>query len=166
MIKTKIIATIGPACNNQDTINAMIDNGVDVFRLNFSHGTLDSHTELLKTLNAARASHLHTTAVMGDLCGPKIRTGVIEPEGQMLNEGDELKIIGGTERGTVKCFTTNYEFFLKDVDVGHRVFLDDGNIELELVKTAERMNVKYLIAMDSKVQPPDTKISILTSNDF
>ena len=91
MIKTKIIATIGPACNNQETISAMIDNGVDVFRLNFSHGTLDDHAELLKTLNAARAGHLHATAVMGDLCGPKIRVGIIEPQGQVLAEGDQIQ---------------------------------------------------------------------------
>ncbi len=70
MIKTKIIATIGPACNRTDTIKTMIDNGVDVFRLNFSHGTLDQHAEFLESLNSVRTEHLHTTAVIGDLCGP------------------------------------------------------------------------------------------------
>ena len=173
MIKTKIIATIGPACNDQDTINAMIDNGVDVFRLNFSHGTFDDHAGLLKTLNAARAGHLHTTAVMGDLCGPKIRTGVIEPEGERLNEGDELKIMGGTERGTVKCFTTNYEFFLKDVDVGHRVFLDDGNIELEIIdKTDEHVACKVIVGgplySHKGINLPDSEVSIdsITKRDW
>ena len=74
MIKTKIIATLGPSCTEAETIRTMIGNGVDVFRLNFSHGTLEEHAELSKVLNAARSQHHHTTAVMGDLCGPKIRT--------------------------------------------------------------------------------------------
>jgi pyruvate kinase len=75
MIKTKIIATLGPSCSQAETIAAMIDNGVDVFRLNFSHGTLEEHGKLLESLNTARTQHHHMTAVMGDLCGPKIRTG-------------------------------------------------------------------------------------------
>ncbi len=74
MIKTKIIATLGPACAQPEIISTFIDNGVDVFRLNFSHGTLDEHAERLEMIGAARSSHRHTTAVMGDLCGPKIRT--------------------------------------------------------------------------------------------
>ena len=94
MIKTKIIGTLGPSCNQAATINAMIDNGVDVFRLNFSHGTFDEHARLLETLNTVRAKHRHTAAVMGDLCGPKIRTSRIEPEGQMLQEGKEARCIG------------------------------------------------------------------------
>jgi len=173
MIKTKIIATIGPACNNQDTINAMIDNGVDVFRLNFSHGTFNSHSELLKTLNAARATHTHTTAVLGDLCGPKIRTGIIEPEGQELDEGEELKIVGGTATGTAKCFTTNYKFFLKDIDVGHRVFLDDGNLELSVIgKTDEHVLCKVIVGgplySNKGINLPDSDVSIdsITKRDW
>ena len=74
MIKTKIIATLGPSCDQKETIKPMIDNGVDIFRLNFSHGTLDAHAQLLENLNAVRAEHRHTTAVMGDLCGVKTET--------------------------------------------------------------------------------------------
>jgi hypothetical protein len=70
----------------------MIDNGVDVFRLNFSHGTLNEHAGLLDKFKAARAQHYHTTVVMGDLCGPKIRTGRIQPEGQELQIDDEVDL--------------------------------------------------------------------------
>jgi pyruvate kinase len=133
MIKTKIIATLGPASQEAAIIGAMIDNGVDVFRLNFSHGTLDEHDKLLKTVNAARTERRQMTAVLGDLCGPKIRTGRIEPEGQMLNAGDKVSIVPTAQAGTAHSFGTNYEFFNKDVQVGHRIFIDDGQITLNVV---------------------------------
>ena len=100
MIKTKIVATLGPASDRGETIKALIDNGTDVFRLNFSHGSLDKHAALLETINGIRTQHRHAIAVRGDLCGPKIRTGGIDPEGQILNSGDELVIQPGLEMGT------------------------------------------------------------------
>jgi pyruvate kinase len=133
MIKTKIIATLGPACAEAGIIEAMRDNGVDVFRLNFSHGTLDEHTKLLETVNVVRSRHHQMTAVLGDLCGPKIRTGRIEPEGQILQIGDEVRIVPGNQTGTSHCFSTNYEHFNRDVGNGHRVFIDDGQITLNVV---------------------------------
>jgi pyruvate kinase len=133
MIKTKIIATLGPACAEAGTIEAMIDNGVDVFRLNFSHGTLEVHTKLLEMVNAARSGRRQMTAVLGDLCGPKIRTGQIEPEGQMLQIGDKVRIMPGDQVGTAYSFGTNYEHFNQDVEVGHRIFIDDGQITLNVV---------------------------------
>ncbi|MHC4138850.1 MAG: pyruvate kinase [Planctomycetota bacterium] len=99
MIKTKIITTLGPSCNKPDIIEPMINNGVDIFRMNFSHGSLDWHAQSLKALNAVRTQHRHTTAVMGDLCGPKIRIGRIQPDGEILKEGDEVRIIHSQEQG-------------------------------------------------------------------
>ncbi|MBN2594656.1 MAG: pyruvate kinase [Sedimentisphaerales bacterium] len=133
MIKTKIIATLGPACAETGIIEAMIDNGVDVFRLNFSHGMLDEHEKLLETLHAARSGRHQMTAVLGDLCGPKIRTGSIEPEGQMLQAGDKVCITPGNQTGTAHSFGTNYDFFNQDVQIGHRIFIDDGQITLNVV---------------------------------
>jgi pyruvate kinase len=133
MIKTKIIATLGPACAETGIIEAMIDNGVDVFRLNFSHGTLDEHVKLLETVNVVRSRHHQMTAMLGDLCGPKIRTGQIEPEGQILQTGDEIRIVPGNQTGTSHCFSTNYEHFNQDVGIGHRIFIDDGQITLNVV---------------------------------
>jgi pyruvate kinase len=133
MIKTKIIATLGPSSSEAGIIEAMIDNGVDVFRLNFSHGTLDEHDKLLETVNASRTGRRQMTAVLGDLCGPKIRTGRIEPEGQMLKAGDKVSITTGNQAGTAYNFGTNYEYFNQDVQIGHRVFIDDGQITLNVV---------------------------------
>ncbi len=115
MIKTKIIATLGPSCNKPETIESMIDNGVDVFRLNFSHGNFDGHAQLLKTLNSVRVQHRHATAVMGDLCGPKIRIGRIQPDGEILKEGDDVRIIHSEGQGNIGRFGTNYEFFFRDI---------------------------------------------------
>jgi pyruvate kinase len=133
MIKTKIIATLGPSSAESGIIEAMIDNGVDVFRLNFSHGTLDGHDKLLETLNSARSRRYQMTAILGDLCGPKIRTGHIEPEGQMLRAGDKVSIMPGDQAGTAHRFCTNYEYFNQDVEIGHRIFIDDGQITLNVV---------------------------------
>jgi pyruvate kinase len=133
MIKTKIIATLGPSSSEAGIIEALIDNGVDVFRLNFSHGTLDEHGKLLETVNIVRSGRNQMTAVLGDLCGPKIRTGRIEPEGQMLKAGDKVGITTGNQAGTAHNFGTNYEYFNQDVQIGHRIFIDDGQITLNVV---------------------------------
>ena len=165
MIKTKIIATVGPACDQKETIKSMIDNGVDIFRLNFSHGTLDGHAQVLEKLNAVRAEHRHTTAVMGDLCGPKIRIGRLQTDGEILKEGDEVCIIHNEEQGNVNRFGTNYESFSKDVEVGHRVFIDDGQIALRVIRKDEEQTVCEVLVggpLHSRkgINLPDTDVSI------
>ena len=173
MIKTKIIATLGPSCHKAETIEAMINNGVDVFRINFSHGTLDEHAALLEELNAARARHHHTTALMGDLCGPKIRTGRIEPEGQMLQIGDEVAIVPGEETGTAHRFCTNYEHFAQDVCVEHHIFIDDGRIAMQVVRQDDNQTVcKVLVGgplySHKGINLPDTEVSApsITQRDW
>ena len=173
MIKTKIIATVGPACNKVDAIGAMMDNGVDVFRLNFSHGTLDDHARFLDALNAARAGHPHTTAVIGDLCGPKIRTAEIRPDGQVLNVDDEITITADPNDGAPARFGTNYPDFLRDVAVGHRVFIDDGAIALRIVEKRDDEIVCRVLAggpLHSRkgINLPDTDISApsITERDW
>ena len=164
MIKTKIIATIGPACNKTDMIRTMIDHGVDVFRLNFSHGTLAEHGAFLELLNAARSEHQHTTAVVGDLCGPKIRTANIEPKGQTLNVGDEITITGDPNDGSPRRFGTNYDNLVADVAVGHRVFIDDGRIALRVIaKDDDQITCRVLspgaLHSHKGINLPDSDIS-------
>ncbi|RKY24424.1 MAG: pyruvate kinase [Planctomycetota bacterium] len=173
MIKTKIIATLGPSCSNSDIIKAMTDNGVDVFRLNFSHGTLEEHGKLLESLNTARSQHHHTTAVLGDLCGPKIRTNRIEPDGDELHTGEKITIVQGSEVGTAKRFGTNYEHFNKDIAIGHRIFIDDGRIALRVVsKNDNEVVCEVIIAgvmrSHKGINLPDTQISIpsITKRDW
>lgn len=171
MIKTKIIATLGPSCAQAGILDAMIDNGVDVFRLNFSHGTLEEHDKLLETLNAARSRHQQMTAVLGDLCGPKIRTSRIEPEGQMLYTGDKVTIVPGNQVGTAHCFGTNYEHFNQDVEIGHRIFLDDGQITLNVVgRDGEDIVCQVvdggILSSRKGINLPDTLIRIPSITEF
>ncbi len=171
MIKTKIIATLGPACTEAGIIEAMIDNGVDVFRLNFSHGTLDEHEKLLETLNTARSRRHQMTAVLGDLCGPKIRTGNIEPQGQILHAGDKVSIVSGNQVGTTHSFGTNYEHFNQDVELGHRIFIDDGEITLSVVgREGDDLVCKVIVGgplySRKGINLPDTQISIPSITKF
>ena len=171
MIKTKIIATLGPSCAEAGIIGAMIDNGVDVFRINFSHGTLDEHDKLLETLNAARSRHHQMTAVLGDLCGPKIRTGRIEPEGQTLYAGDKVTIVPGNQVGTAHRFGTNYEHFNHDVEIDHRIFLDDGQITLNVVgRDGEDLVCEVVdggtLSSRKGINLPDTRIRIPSITEF
>jgi len=173
MIKTKIIATLGPACAETGIIEAMIDNGVDVFRLNFSPGTLAEHENLLEILSAARSSRQQMTAVLGDLCGPKIRIGNIEPQGHMLQAGDKVRIVPWNEVGTAYSFGTNYEHFNQDVGIGHRIFIDDGEITLIVVdRDGEDLVCTVVVGgplySRKGINLPDTQISIpsITKYDF
>ena len=171
MIKTKIIATLGPSCAEAEIIDAMIDNGVDVFRLNFSHGTLDEHDKLLEALNTARFRGHQMTAVLGDLCGPKIRTGPIEPQGQMLYAGEKVNIVPGNQVGTAHCFGTNYEHFNQDVEIGHRIFLDDGQITLSVVgRDGEDLVCEVVVGgplySRKGINLPDTRVRIPSITEF
>jgi pyruvate kinase len=171
MIKTKIIATLGPSCAEAGIIGAMIDNGVDVFRLNFSHGTLNEHDKLLEILNDARSQRHQMTAVLGDLCGPKIRTSRIEPEGQKLYTGDKVSIVPGNQVGTAHRFGTNYEHFNQDVEIGHRVFLDDGQITLNVVgRDGEDLVCQVVdggtLSSRKGINLPDTWIRIPSITEF
>ncbi|MCF7955744.1 MAG: pyruvate kinase [Phycisphaerae bacterium] len=173
VIKTKIIATVGPATADRKVIGELIENGVDVFRLNFSHGSFDYYALLLDEINAARGGAERVTAVMGDLCGPKIRTGLIDSNDNMLLEGSEITIVNGSGAGTAKCFGTNYEFFVHDVEVGDRVFIDDGQLSLLVVSKNDdevvcRVIVGGELNSSKGINLPDTKVSIpsITPRDW
>ncbi len=137
MIKTKIVATLGPGCGQAQTIRQMVDNGVDVFRLNFSHGTLDEHSHRLEQVMAVRNEHPHTIAVMGDLCGPKIRLGNIEPPTQQIKNGDKITIFTSDEKPQNCFLPVNYKQLVRDVEIGQRVLIDDGQISLAVMDKSE-----------------------------
>jgi pyruvate kinase len=164
MIKTKIIATLGPGCNKAETIRRMVDNGVDVFRLNFSHGSVAEHTDLLAQVNEVRRGHQHTIAVMGDLCGPKIRLGDIEPEVQQLDVDGELVIFTSGQQPRSGFVGTNYKDFARDVKVGDRILIDDGQIILRAVEQgADSIRCRVVVggALHSRkgISLPDSKVS-------
>lgn len=133
MRHTKIIATVGPASAAPDVLEAMLVAGVDVFRLNFSHGTHESHAEMFHAIReTSRRIGCHV-AVMQDLSGPKIRTGPIAGGVPIrLKEGDELRVAPGDHPAENGRIFTTYAQLVRSARPGDRLFLDDGRIELRV----------------------------------
>ena len=135
MRRTRIIATTGPASESEETLGKLLAAGVDVFRLNFSHGTRDSHRETyhrIRRLTAAAGRHV---AIMQDLSGPKIRTGPVEGPPIELVEGAELRIAAGDGPGDSHRVFTPYAELIRSARPGDRLLLDDGRIELRVVRS-------------------------------
>jgi pyruvate kinase len=133
MRHTKIIATIGPASAAPDILEALLVAGVDVFRLNFSHGTHASHAEVFQAIRKASRHTRCRVAIMQDLSGPKIRTGPIAGGGPLhLTEGDQLRIAAGNGPAADGCIFTSYVPLVDSARPGDRLFLDDGRIELRV----------------------------------
>lgn len=174
MKKTKIVATIGPASASKEVLKEMILTGVNVVRLNFSHGTHEDHEQVVKTIRELDKEMNGNTAILADLQGPKIRTGEMKDGGIELVPGKEL-IIGTDEvLGSPDRISTNYKNFPRDVNKGESILLDDGKIELEILKTNRKNEVicKILhggtLHSNKGINLPNTNISLpcLTEKDL
>lgn len=170
--KTGIVATLGPASTSADLIRAFIGHHVCMFRLNFSHGTFDGHGAMLETINSVRGEFLHSVAVMGDLCGPKIRTGLVEAD-TVLVEGGELDISVGDMVGSAARISTPYADFVRDVQAGQRILIDDGRLVVAVLsKTADTVRCKVLaggpLSSHKGINLPDTQLSTpaITEKDW
>src|SRR5215218_11312046 len=130
MIHTKIVATMGPAVAGVSTLVALFEAGVDVCRLNFSHGELEGHATMLGQIREAAKRHGRPVAVLGDLGGPKIRVGKVADEGgtggMSIGAGDDLTIQREPVVGQSGRVSTTYPALVDDVQVGHRLMIDDG----------------------------------------
>src|SRR5688572_4681362 len=135
MRRTKIIATLGPASASDTRIRELIAAGVDVFRFNFSHGTHDSHAEVIERVRGAAKDSGRIIALLQDLSGPKIRTGKLRGGGPVtLKDGETLSIVVGEFAGDSTRVSTTYADLPKGVHVGDTLLLDDGKIELRATK--------------------------------
>ena len=133
MRQTKIIATVGPSTSSDAAINDLIAAGVDVFRLNFSHGTHESHREALTRIRAAAQQQGRCVAVLQDLSGPKIRTGLLADGAPIhLREGDALEIVVGDLVGGPGRVSTGYADLPRAVRPGDTLLLDDGRLQLRV----------------------------------
>ncbi|MEO5897751.1 MAG: pyruvate kinase [Vicinamibacterales bacterium] len=140
MRHTKIIATVGPACNSPQVLDALIASGVDVFRLNFSHGTHASHAAAYELIRSSADRAGRVIAIMQDLSGPKIRTTGIEGGGPLhLKDGDELRIAAGDDQGRPGLVYTPYGELIRSAKPGDRLLLDDGRIELRVTRAGEEL---------------------------
>ena len=133
MRHTKIVATLGPAISAPDVLDALIAAGVDVFRLNFSHGTHESQGEMFHAVRAAAARARRHVGILQDLGGPKIRTGRLQGgEAIALAHGDELRLAAGDDVGGPGLIFTPYAELIASAKPGDRLLLDDGKIELRV----------------------------------
>jgi pyruvate kinase len=133
MRHTNIVATIGPATSGEAAINDLIAAGVDIFRLNFSHGTHAGHAAVIARIREAAVRQGHSVALLQDLSGPKIRTGLLR-DGQpiRLNIGDDLRIVVGDMPGEPGMVTTTYAPLPDALKPGDLLLLDDGRIQLQV----------------------------------
>jgi pyruvate kinase len=138
MRQTKIIATVGPASSSPEALQALIAAGVNVFRLNFSHGTHETHAESFRRIREATRQTGRHVAIMQDLSGPKIRTGPLEGGCPIpLKRGDELRIALGDKPGTAGRVYTPFAELIRSAQPGARLLLDDGRIELKVVARSD-----------------------------
>lgn len=128
--KTKIVATIGPACRGPNVLDRLLAAGVDALRFNLSHGTTSDNNSDLALIRAACEQRCAPPATIADLCGPKVRTTQIDPERASVEPGDTCRIVRSLEQGDAARFGANYDGLIEDVQVGHRVLIDDGLVRM------------------------------------
>ena len=136
MPKTKIICTIGPASDTPEGIRKLIQNGMNVARLNFSHGTHAEHKEKILMIRSISKELDRPVAVLQDLCGPKIRIGEVAPPGIRLISGQTFVLTGRDVKSTEDTVAVSYMDLSRDVKIGDRILLADGLMEL----VVERVN--------------------------
>ncbi|RYF88237.1 MAG: pyruvate kinase, partial [Chitinophagaceae bacterium] len=124
--RTKIVATIGPACDTYDKLLSLVKAGVNVFRLNFSHGTHEDKLAVIENIRAIIKTEPYNIAILGDLQGPKIRVGDLQDGKVFLQEGDEVIFTTQKMIGTKEKLYVSYPNLTSDVKPGERIFLDDG----------------------------------------
>jgi len=171
---TKIIATVGPACSSKEILKKMIIEGVDVFRLNFSHGTHADHEESIHLIQQINEELGTNIALMVDLQGPKLRIGDVENNGVLLEENGEIKFVSRPIMGNSSQVSMSYQHFPQDVNPGETVLVDDGKIKLEVLATNRTDEVRLkvisggILSSRKGVNLPNTKISLpsLTEKDI
>jgi len=173
MKKTKIVATIGPSSSSKEVLREMIESGLNVCRLNFSHGNYDDHLTAIKQIRELNAEMGMNVSILADLQGPKIRTNEMENNGVLLEVGKEIKILVEKIVGNSERFSINYVKLPQDVKSGEKILLDDGKIMLEVIATDGKTEILCKIIqggiLSSKkgVNLPNTSISLpsLTEKD-
>ena len=172
--KTKIVATLGPACSTREIIKDMIEAGVNVFRVNFSHADYEDVKNKINIIRGLNEEFGYTTAILGDLQGPKLRVGVME-DGAFVNEGDLITFTTAEDIiGTSKKVFMKYQNFPNDVNPGERILLDDGKLIFEIVETDKKTEVLAKVIQGGELKSkkgvnlPNTKISLpaMTEKDI
>ncbi len=172
--KTKIVATVGPACETYDQLKNLVIAGVNVFRLNFSHGSHEDKKKIIDNIRGINKELNCSVAILGDLQGPKLRVGEIENNRLEVKEGDILTFTNTKCVGTLEKIYVSYPNLAGDVVVGNTIMIDDGKIEVLVHSVESNGDVKVkvtlggIISSKKGINLPDTKISLpaLTEKDL
>ncbi|MFY0644944.1 MAG: pyruvate kinase [Bacteroidia bacterium] len=139
--KTKLVATLGPATSTREVIQKLILAGVDVFRINFSHGDLESHLHVVKLIRALNSDMGTNVAILGDLQGPKMRIGNLPEKSLELEQGTEVVLTTSSDMAD-KAIHVKFPSLARDIKVGEKVLLDDGKLELEFTEIIDPEHVR------------------------
>lgn len=172
--KTKIVATVGPASSSKEALLSLIKAGVNVFRLNFSHGTYEIHQKVIDNILEINKEYQTHVGILADLQGPKLRVGKMENDGLPIKPGDVLTFVNEECIGNMEKIYMSYKLFARDVNVGEKVLVDDGKIVLEVIETDKTSMAKLLVlhgnflSSNKGVNLPETIVSqpSLTDKDL
>lgn len=171
--RTKIVCTIGPSTNNYEEIVNLLLHGMNVARINCSHGTHEVHARSISYIRQAARENNYSIPVLIDLQGPKIRVGQMKDGGQVLEDGSIITITGEQVEGTSTLIPIDYEKLVDEAEVGNIILLDDGLLEFKIVgKSGNNLEAKVVVGglLKSRkgVNLPNVKISIpaLTEKDI
>lgn len=171
---TKIVATVGPACSSYEKLKELTLAGVDVFRLNFSHGSHEDHKTVIDRINALNDELKTHVAILADLQGPKLRVGKIKDNALPLKSGDVITLVNEEVLGTMEKIYMSYEEFAEDCNVGERIMMDDGKLVFEVIETNKKDTVRLkclhggVLSSNKGVNLPDTQVKLpaLTEKDI
>ena len=170
--RTKIVATIGPASSSPEKLRALITKGLNVARINFSHGKAEDHLKTIRLIRKISRRLKKPVAILGDLCGPKIRVGEFQNGSITLKQGLVVTITTKAVLGTEGLIPSQYKNLVKEVAIGHSILLDDGNLELKVIgksnNTVRARVVHGGVLKDKKgMNLPNTELRIaaLTEKD-
>src|SRR5215211_5952703 len=172
--RTKIVATVGPACDTYDKLLDLVKCGVNVFRLNFSHGSHEDKKQIIEHIRTINSTEPYNIAILGDLQGPKLRVGEIENNALTVVPGDILTFTNEKLVGTMERIYVSYPNLHSDVKIGNKIMIDDGKMEVKVIKIEKNNDVKVEVTMGGVISSkkginlPDTKISLpaLTEKDL
>jgi pyruvate kinase len=173
--KTKIVATVGPACDTYDKLLELVKAGVNVFRLNFSHGDHEGKAKIIEHIRNINITEPYNISILGDLQGPKLRVGEMKDGGLPIAPGDILTFTSKEKVvGTKEKIYVSYPNLHHDVQVGNKILIDDGKLEVVVVNITPDGDVKVAVTYGGVLLPkkgvnlPDTKISLpaMTEKDI
>jgi pyruvate kinase len=172
--RTKIVATVGPACDTYDKLLDLVRAGVNVFRLNFSHGSHEDKGKIIDHIRQINKKEPYNIAILGDLQGPKLRVGEIENGVIEVIEGDILTFTNEKVIGTKEKIYVSYPDFHNDVKIGNIILIDDGKLEVRVISIEKNNDVKVVVTLGGPLSSkkginlPDTKITLpaLTDKDL